>query len=76
MTEYFKDFKFAMDIIRKYAQGTTVDLIVEPDFLSYLFKNVGLDPSTAILNYNMGEVAVQAGVLPAELPFPPRPGTP
>ena len=65
MTEYFKDFKFAMDIIRKYAQGTTVDLIVEPDFLSYLFKNEKLDPKTAILNYNVGEIAVLSGVLPA-----------
>ena len=64
MLEYFKDFKFAMDIIRKYAQGTTVDLIVEPDFLSYLFINIGLDPSTAILNYNVGEIAVLSGVLP------------
>ncbi|MEI6324196.1 MAG: hypothetical protein WCO91_01975 [Gemmataceae bacterium] len=64
MTEYFKDFKFAMDIIRKYAQGTTVDLIVEPDFLSYLFVNIGLNPDTPILNYNVGEIAVLSGVLP------------
>lgn len=65
MLEYFQDFKFVLDTMRQFAQGTTVNLIVEPDFLSYMFVNNKLDPTTPILNYNMAEVAAQAGVLPS-----------
>ncbi len=44
MQSYFKDLKFALDIIKQEGGDETVGLILEPDFLGYMMQNSGKQP--------------------------------
>jgi hypothetical protein len=68
LVEYFKDLKFTVDTIRRFAAGTTVSLILEPDLLAYMMQSAFnsadrtyRDPSTIAA---MTEAAYDAGFLP------------
>lgn len=45
MQGYYKDLKFALDIINKAAKDETVGMILEPDFLGYMMQNSGKRPA-------------------------------
>ncbi|MDF2801685.1 MAG: hypothetical protein K0S61_1588 [Anaerocolumna sp.] len=45
MQSYFKDFKFALDLINQEGGDETVGLILEPDFIGYMMQNSGKQPS-------------------------------
>lgn len=71
MRAYFDDLKFTLDTIRRYANGSTVSFIMEPDFLAYLMKSVynpaqgtWADPATITLGYDVGALAAEVGLLP------------
>ena len=56
MVEYFKDLKFTIETIRSYANGTTVSLVIEPDFLAYMMQEakqggVYVDPNSTDYTY-------------------------
>lgn len=68
LVEYFKDLKFTVDVIRQFANGSTVALILEPDLLAYMMQSaydpVGKsyrDPATIVA---MTDAAYEAGLLP------------
>ncbi len=63
MLAYFEDFKFMMNTIRQYAQGTTVNLVLEPDLLGYMMES-GKQPDQIDLGYNIGALAAAAGLFP------------
>ena len=80
MRQYLADYKFALDTIRGYAQGTTVSVIIEPDFLGYMMKaayapgdNPSSPPTIASwklpkdidLGYDIGQLATDVGLVPA-----------
>jgi hypothetical protein len=44
MQGYYKDLKFALDIINKTAKDETVGIVLEPDFLGYMMQNSGKRP--------------------------------
>ncbi|MGB8451915.1 MAG: chitobiase/beta-hexosaminidase C-terminal domain-containing protein [Anaerocolumna sp.] len=44
MQSYFKDLKFALDIISREGGDETVGLILEPDFIGYMMQNSGKQP--------------------------------
>lgn len=42
MAAYFRDLKFALDLIRTQAPDDPVGFILEPDFLGYMMQNAGV----------------------------------
>ena len=81
MRQYLADYKFALDTIRGYAQGTTVSVIIEPDFLAYMMKaayspganpppspptiDLWAQPKDIDLGYDIGRLAEDVGLVPA-----------
>ncbi|MFM8930385.1 MAG: hypothetical protein ACKOS8_00730, partial [Gemmataceae bacterium] len=80
MRQYLADYKFALDTIRGYAQGTTVSVIIEPDFLGYMMKSAYAPgdhppsppsisswklPKDIDLGYDIGQLAAEVGLVPA-----------
>ncbi len=67
MVEYFKDLKFTIETIRSAANGATVALVIEPDFLAYMMQSARTssggynDPDTI---QAMTHAAYTAGLLP------------
>jgi len=68
LVEYFKDLTFTLDAIRRFAGGTTVSLILEPDLLAYMMQSsydavnkIYRDPA---LIPAMTDAAYEAGLLP------------
>ena len=45
MQSYFKDLKFALDIIKQEGGDEIVGLVLEPDFIGYMMQNSGKQPS-------------------------------
>lgn len=80
MRQYLADYKFALDTIRGYAQGTTVSVIIEPDFLAYMMKaayspganppaspptiDLWNQPGEIDLGYDIGQLAADVGLVP------------
>jgi len=60
MQSYFKDFKFALDLINQEGGDETVGLILEPDFIGYMMKNSGKQPGEITAK---ASAAYTAGVL-------------
>jgi len=68
VASYFEDLKFSLDMIRRAANGSTVSLIMEPDFLAYMMQvtySQGLqaDPSTVLLGYDVVQLAKEQGLI-------------
>lgn len=82
LVEYFKDLRFTIDTIRRFASGSTVSLILEPDLLAYMMQSARVvetgkpsfyrDPSTIPA---MTEAAYTAGLLPDPGPGKRLPNT-
>ena len=63
---YFEDLKFTIQTIRSIANGATVAMVIEPDFLAYMMQSAKsgstyADPSTIEA---MTQAAYTAGLLP------------
>lgn len=82
LVEYFKDLRFTIDTIRRFAAGSTVSLILEPDLLAYMMQSARVvetgkppsyrDPSTIPA---MTEAVYTAGLLPDPGPGKRLPNT-
>ncbi|MFN3729687.1 MAG: cellulose binding domain-containing protein [Fimbriimonadaceae bacterium] len=44
MRAYFRDLRFTLELIQKYAPDEPVGMILEPDFLGYMMQMSGLQP--------------------------------
>ena len=68
IASYFEDLKFSLDTIRRAANGSTVSMIMEPDFLAYMMQRtytggVQADPSTVLLGYDVVQLAKEQGLI-------------
>lgn len=62
MQSYFKDLKFALDIIKQEGGDETVGIVLEPDFIGYMMQNSGKQPNGILARTS---AAYSAGVLSA-----------
>lgn len=60
LESYFKDLKFALDLIQKYAPDDPVKMILEPDFIGYIMQMSGQQPGQIAA---MTRAAYSSGVL-------------
>ena len=64
MQSYFKDLKFALDIINQEGGDETVGLVLEPDFLGYMMQNSGKQPDEIMAKTS---AVYSAGILSTSL---------
>jgi len=72
MSDYFKDLKFFLDIVRTEGGDETVGIVLEPDFIGYMMQNSnGTNPTPLNQLMAKASAAHTSGVLTASDPnFP------
>ena len=68
MNHYYKDLKFALDLINKFSPDLPVYMIFEPDFIGYLMQNSSTNNSYILPEFIDASVSSANNYLPPNSP--------